>query len=141
VRYAKLKCIPLSRIKGQRRNIEVIFGQGELERARLRHEQSLYLASRTKESRNHHERGAGSRFVSGRAFHSSSSAAYLKFVEKVQPLAAETINRKSPFVPLFQRGNFPPWNLNNPSLEKRGRGDFLTDDDGVIKRIQGQDTS
>jgi hypothetical protein len=38
-------------------------------------------------------------------------------------MAAVELELKSPSVPLFQRGNFPGTGLN-PSLKKRGRGDF-----------------
>jgi hypothetical protein len=38
-------------------------------------------------------------------------------------MGAAKINLKSPFVPLFQRGNLLRGILN-PSLKKRGRGDF-----------------
>jgi hypothetical protein len=43
-----------------------------------------------------------------------------------QNWAAATLKFKSPFVPLFQRENFFRESFN-PSLEKRGRGDFWTE--------------
>jgi hypothetical protein len=38
-------------------------------------------------------------------------------------MVAAELELKSPLFPLFQRGEFSPWD-SNPSLEKRGRGDF-----------------
>jgi hypothetical protein len=38
-------------------------------------------------------------------------------------MAAAEVAFKSPFIPLFQRGSFLRYCFN-PSLEKRGRGDF-----------------
>ena len=43
--------------------------------------------------------------------------------KKMQPMAAAEVALKSPLIPLFSKGEL----LNcgfNPSLEKRGRGDF-----------------
>jgi hypothetical protein len=40
-------------------------------------------------------------------------------------MAAVDLELKSPSVPLFQRGNFLGTGFN-PSLKKRGRGDFLS---------------
>jgi len=55
---------------------------------------------------------------------------YLKFAEKLQRMAAAQVELKSPYVPslytLFSKGEFYPWDFN-PSLEKRGRGDFRTE--------------
>jgi hypothetical protein len=47
-------------------------------------------------------------------------------------MAAE-IALKSPLIPLFQRGNFVRYCFN-PSLEKRGRGDFDPNATEIIKR-------
>ena len=55
-----------------------------------------------------------------------SRVVYLKFVEKVQTVTAAQVELKSPFVPPFSKGEFSPWDVN-PSLEKRGRGDFRTE--------------
>jgi hypothetical protein len=41
---------------------------------------------------------------------------------------------KSPFIPLFQRGIFLFRTLN-PSLEKRGRGDFWRNGERIMWRI------
>jgi hypothetical protein len=46
-----------------------------------------------------------------------------KFIEKLQTMAAVELEPKSPSLPLFQRGNFSHTGFN-PSLKKRGRGDF-----------------
>jgi acetylornithine deacetylase/succinyl-diaminopimelate desuccinylase-like protein len=51
------------------------------------------------------------------------SVASLKFVQKILSFAADEVERKSPCIPLFQRGNCLHAVLT-PSLTKRGRGDF-----------------
>jgi hypothetical protein len=56
-------------------------------------------------------------------------------------MAAAEGELKSPCYPPFSKGEFSPWD-SHPSLEKRGRGDFL----GELGRelcgeLLGQDTS
>jgi hypothetical protein len=51
------------------------------------------------------------------------SVVSLKFVEKVQMLLRDSSRMQ---IPLLSQGEFAPENLN-PSLAKRGRGDFRTE--------------
>jgi hypothetical protein len=56
-------------------------------------------------------------------------------------MAAVELKLKSTSVPLFQRGNFLGTGFN-PSLKKRGRGDFLSRMNGELwGGFLGQDTS
>jgi hypothetical protein len=53
---------------------------------------------------------------------------FLKFVEEVQTMAAAEVELNPPVSP-FSKGDSLPW-APNPSLEKRGRGDFWTEYSG-----------
>jgi hypothetical protein len=52
-----------------------------------------------------------------------SIVVFLNFIPKLQMKQAAELRVKSPLLPLFSKGEFSRKNLN-PSLEKRGRGDF-----------------
>jgi hypothetical protein len=56
----------------------------------------------------------------------NASVVAQKFVEKVQMMAVAKVELKSPFFPFFSKGEFSECD-HNPSLEKRGRGDFFSD--------------
>jgi hypothetical protein len=60
---------------------------------------------------------------------------FLKFVEEVQTMAAAEVELNPPVSP-FSKGDSLPW-APDPSLEKRGRGDFGRNIAGVMQRTSG----